>query len=128
MASHILIRYNDNWADEMDINGFVVILDSDWDKIKDLMRKLFERGQWTFGIGTNEEIEYNSFAEWERTLTLTSLTQDDAATFISTCQRSGMRKGYEWKSLIIDYGFFPLPWKDRFTDQDEEKIEVPEGL
>lgn len=116
----------------MDIDGFVVIIDSNWDNIKELMKKFFAaRGSWVFGIGTNEEIEYDSFEDWERTLTLTSLTQEDAATFISTCQRSGIRSGYEWKSLLIDYGFFPLPRKDSFTDpwdSNEEVIEVPEGL
>lgn len=103
----------------MDLDGFIVVWSTDWDAIKESVKKYFDakRGNWEWGIGTNESVEFNSFEAWERSFTTISLTQEDAATFISTCQRIGMRPGEglepDDKRIIIQFGFFPLP--DRFS-------------
>lgn len=57
---YYLIKYSDNWADEMYIDGHTVI---DLEKFHLLNQALKKVSYMKFSIGTNEEIEYNGNLE-----------------------------------------------------------------
>ncbi len=55
----LLIKFHDDWADEMDVEGFFITTQEDWDeKVQTLIEK-FPYGL-TYVLGTNEDIEYES--------------------------------------------------------------------
>lgn len=62
--SKMLITYSDNWTDEMDLDGLFVCSSDEWEKYKETVKKYFESNDsYTYYVGTNEEIEYNTAKE-----------------------------------------------------------------
>lgn len=90
-----LVKYDSNWADEMDIDGFDVFTDSKWEKYLKSFKDHFDKGdEYSYGIGTNEEIEYSSYDEFVRDFKVTEITDEEAATIEKHFGKHG-------------YGFFP---------------------
>ncbi len=60
-----LVIFNDNWADEMDINGFFTC---DGEYLKDVKKKLFSyKDEMEIGIGSNEDITFDNGKDlWKR--------------------------------------------------------------
>lgn len=62
--STMLIKYSDNWADEMDLEGLFICSSEEWEGYKESVKKYFEvNSSYTYYVGTNEEVEYNSANE-----------------------------------------------------------------
>ena len=60
----LLIKFEANWADEMDVEGMFVMSSDDWDKYNEVVEKYFEEAdEMSYCIGTNEEIEFYSAEE-----------------------------------------------------------------
>lgn len=74
----VLVQWDSNWADEMDVTGFVIITQKEASELK---KKLREKKQsFDLYIGTNEEIEYENGKELLDQLTFTKLKPEEAAT------------------------------------------------
>lgn len=56
--SYVLVSWEDNWADEMDVSGFKVFSKSEWNVLKTNINNI--QSPMTFSIGTNEEIDYKN--------------------------------------------------------------------
>jgi len=56
MSTYYMVTYEDNWADEMDIDGHYVLKE---DEYKEFQKALKETKGFEFYIGTNEEIYYD---------------------------------------------------------------------
>ncbi|TFG99045.1 hypothetical protein E4H12_04075 [Candidatus Thorarchaeota archaeon] len=57
----LLVTYNSNWADEMDIDGFYLTTQFRWDRFVERVNSHFkDKDDYTYYIGTNEEIVYES--------------------------------------------------------------------
>jgi len=74
----VLLQWDSNWADEMDIYGFSLMDKEDWLDYKKYLKER-KRG-FTFYIGTNEEIEYRNGKELLDEITVTEITDKEAAT------------------------------------------------
>jgi hypothetical protein len=74
-----LVSYDDNWADEMDVSGSKIFdSKSELDEFFDGFKKYFEEnGYYSFGIGTNEEIEYDTFSDFEEAFTIQPITDNE---------------------------------------------------
>ena len=124
-----LLKFDDNWADEMDVSGFVVY---DEDEYKAWLDKIPDR-QFSYGIGTNEEIEYSDAEEFLRSVTVTSLTSEEVQFFFKFFGHSST-KYIGWdsevgefkrieRSTVASYGFFPdFNWIE-FDELDENDDE-----
>lgn len=93
----LLVKYDSNWADEMDINGFKVLTDKQWEKYQRDFKKHFKEECYTYYVGTNEEIEYSDFEEFRNNFNVSEITDEEAAVL---------------KKLFANlstngYGFFP---------------------
>jgi hypothetical protein len=128
MSKYLFVKYNDNWADEMDITGFAIVKQEDWAAIIEEVKAFFKKklGGWTFGVGTNEEIEYMTFKDWSRQLSQTELSDDEAKTMIDVFKRAKIRPGYDEPRLVIEEGFFPLPSSDEVDEADDDYDEDDE--
>lgn len=94
MAPYKLVKWSDNWADEMDLDGFKVFTNEEFEAYIQGWKKAFEyRGSYTMCVGTNEEIEYESFEEFERTLDVSALDHGEYRTIQD--------------HLGDEFGFFP---------------------
>lgn len=58
MKQKVLVSWSDNWADEIDCEGFVILDNEEWQENKKTIRKI-ER-EFTLSVGSNEEIEYEN--------------------------------------------------------------------
>ena len=78
-----LVKFEENWADEMDISAFAVFSAKEyrcWRHVMDRMEKAMEHAVLTYTFGTNEEQEYEDFKEFDRCFTVKTITNDEANT------------------------------------------------
>ena len=123
-----LLKFNDNWADEMDVDGFVIY---DEDEYKAWLDKIPDH-KFSYGIGTNEEIEYSSKAVFLNSVATTNLTPEEVQFFfkffghpstkcIGWDSKAGEFKRIE-RSTAAGYGFFPdFDWIDEDLDGDDDE-------
>lgn len=73
-----LIKYDDNWADEMDVSGFIVCNFqemSDWKKAMSNLKEIMQYSYFTHQIGSNEEIMYTTFEEFDSCFEVCHITK-----------------------------------------------------
>lgn len=70
-----LIKYDSNWADEIDIDGFIVLSDELHDNFIEAINRI---EYLEFYIGTNEEIIYESPEEILNDLEISDITVEQA--------------------------------------------------
>jgi hypothetical protein len=57
----VLIKFNDNYADEFDVSGFKVMTYDDWVEIeKDLLKSEYLKGPFETYFGSNEALLFNN--------------------------------------------------------------------
>jgi len=72
---HAIITWSDNWADEMDIEGFVI---TNLDEAKEWYESMKNYNEnFEICIGTNEEIYYQNGEEFIKTITLRKLSEEN---------------------------------------------------
>ena len=54
----VLLQWNSNWADEMNIYGFKIVEETEFDEWIEHMKNV--KKPFTVCIGTNEEIDYDN--------------------------------------------------------------------
>lgn len=75
----VLVQFSDNWADEMDVEGCMIMTDEEYEAYLAAARRAFEvRGDVSFCVGSNESIEWGSIHEFERTLFVRQITEEEA--------------------------------------------------
>lgn len=78
-----LVRFEENWADEMDIYAFAVFSAKEyrcWRHVVARLEKAMEKAVFTYSFGTNEEQDYDTFAEFDQCFTVKPITNDQANT------------------------------------------------
>ncbi len=80
-ATHVLVKYDDNWADEFDVEGYRVFTRSEFEHFVDMVSNHSFDGV-RHGFGTNEEIEYFDVESYLNTLTATAISAADFDTFV----------------------------------------------
>ncbi len=80
-----LIKYKDNWADEMDIYGFHILSDETWEKFLAFLDRVKEIPdfQLNIGVGSNEDIDYDSVESLLKAFTVTDIYAEDVASIES---------------------------------------------
>ena len=113
---YYLVKYSDNWADEIDIDGFALFTEEEHnefvsmvDKVCELLRvgEIFE-----YYIGTNEIIIHDHeryFAECFKIHPISSLTYEFIR--VNVCDEDST------------YGFFPIEAMWDFLEQYKEEEE-----
>lgn len=121
----LLVSYDDNYADEFNINGFKVFTTEEWEKWKSsLPENSFEHG-----FGTNECIEYSSKEEFLATCTVKSITVEQAKMLFEifgkkTIDHLDWNGRYHNKiihSTVVDYGMFPTHLSENEDENEDEE-------
>ena len=81
----VLVKWSSNWNGEIDVSGFVIITQEEWDYyLKDVT------GTWyiKFEIGYNKEMYYRKGDHLLEEITATPLTEEEADVIITTIGKS----------------------------------------
>lgn len=68
----VLVTFSDNWADEMDIEGSKIMLESKWEEYKKALKE--RKGRISVGFGTNEDNDYTNGAKLLRAFSAKKIT------------------------------------------------------
>ncbi|AVH85411.1 hypothetical protein RsoM2USA_484 [Ralstonia phage RsoM2USA] len=125
--SKILVKFSDNYADEFDVDGFMVIDKDQFNKEVALIKRMFdEYGEREFYFGTNESFNYGDFDEWFSVFTVTDITDSEADVLSKLFANSwsnrvefGTMNAYEY-ALDSAYDEFGCEEYDVQDEEDEE--------
>lgn len=106
----VLIKWDSNWADEMDIEGFLIISKTKADNFKKQLKDY--DSSFEVYVGTNEDIEYGSGEELLNELTFKSITTEEAKVIKKFFGESGGHTEF-WSAL--DY---LEEWNDENEDDE----------
>ena len=110
----LLIKLHRNWADEFDVEGFVVMDTPQWEAHKVMAKAQFEeKGYIERYFGTNEALEFSSFKDYMDAFAVLELSMEEYEVF----KKFFLVKGYSWeypkgKTNVrldkIDFGTIPM--------------------
>lgn len=96
---YLLVKYEANWADEIDVSGFTVLTKEQWDQnVERIKRHFDEESELTCYIGTNEQIDYYNADEALQDFKVTEITDEQAEVLHQLFGRS-------WGSVKASFGF-----------------------
>lgn len=101
MAEHVLVKFEGNWADEMDVKGFDIV-DKVWwgNYVSKLPDKPFSRY-----VGSNQDIEWSGKADYLRDFTVMDISEEEVAII----------------KKFFPYGSFgKVVWVEDFEEDEEE--------
>lgn len=75
MSEFVLVKFEDNWADEMDVHGFKIYEIEEWTELKVKIAKLNRKME--FCIGTNEELEFKNGKAILKSMTEYKITENE---------------------------------------------------
>ena len=78
IKEYVLVKFEDNWADEMNISGWRTYLKEDWDKYVESVPS--DSFPCTKYVGTNEEIEYENRKEYFNKFKVVPITEEECRT------------------------------------------------
>jgi hypothetical protein len=141
MKQLVLVTFDSNWADEMDVNGFALMELSVWNNFCARIKKeIFTKdaGVVEFGIGTNEELRYESYASWKGDFKVKKVSNSEATVISKAFGLKIKRlKGKDDYDLDFDYnetfGFFAhMHLLDRIanneSNEEAEETEEARGM
>src|ERR1700744_6539680 len=96
--THVLVKYNDNWADEFGVQGYRLFTKEGWEKIDRVITENFTiRNSFEFYFGTNESIDYDSEKDLRGALTIEYLTDAEVeTTFLYLPKEMGIFPYFEY--------------------------------
>lgn len=77
---YLLVEITDNWADEFDTTGFILATKEELDEFLNDIKNYFDENpnsELSYCIGTNQEIEHDSYSSIERCLTITEISEQE---------------------------------------------------
>lgn len=102
----LFIQFSDNWADEIDVEGCALMTQNEYNKFIIAAKKAFANEiNIDFAIGSNEYISYQSFKDFEETLKITEVTNEEVKILE--------------KFHFDNYGHFPIYLFEEYYEEEE---------
>jgi hypothetical protein len=108
--SKVLVKWSGNWADEMNVEGFVIMDDSEWKEYQETAKKV--NSPFSISVGTNEDIEYPNGTALLENIKAKKLTTDEAKTIVKFFGEYG---GQDYFRYCLDDAL-----EDEYEVEDEE--------
>ena len=112
--NYVLIKVDTNWADEMDIEGFLVLPEHKWGELKEKLKVALKKPV-VIWVGTNEELTIDSYKDLMRKLTLEVITEEEASVLGKLFNNSTRRE------IDFSYAFGWILGAVLEVDIDEEE-------
>lgn len=108
-----LVVFNSNWQGEMDVQGYSLMSESEWAEYHSTIEKL--PSLFEICIGTNEQIEFQSAAEFSNSLSVKNITMDEHNFLLDSLGRTfGHFPDIDELNDIID------DYEDEYDEEYEE--------
>jgi hypothetical protein len=105
MSKYLYIKFRANWADEMNVFGFAVMLKSEWHKENDYAREYFnEIPSFEISVGSNQEIEFKGYDEWVSCFEAKEISDITASELISINNGSSNSCSFGKFPTVSEYG------------------------
>lgn len=114
---YYLYKFADNWADEMDLEGFIALTEIQKDIALARIKKEFKRGG-SIGFGTNEDNEYDSLEDVMNCISIKEISQSQYSTIISLFGTSFGETG-----PISEYDIDSDYDDEDYDDEEEEDLD-----
>jgi hypothetical protein len=88
--SKVLVSIQDNYADEFDFGGFVIMSEEDWSEVK----AGIPEGPFEAYLGTNEFQTYKGKEDYLKNVTVETISEEDEATLRRLLHMSQYGSGY----------------------------------
>lgn len=128
----LLLKLDDDWADEMDIHAFRIVTKSLWEHVKHVSElhdeneddDEYEPYEFEISIGTNESLTYDSAIEWYNKVTTKEITEEEAITFINLFGLGVYHEGYGQSCLDLEVFYYDPNFRSyaRFSKQYEQSL------
>lgn len=116
VKNYKFIKFNDNWADEMDISGFMVMTEEKW---KDTKKQILNiKGRFSIAFGSNEDNDYNNGKQLLDRLTIKNIDENEIK-ILKRLFDSGFNK-----DVLVEDG--NNSWFNFFEDLNEEDENLEE--
>ena len=108
MDKYLLLVHDEDWADEFNATGFMVVTEKEWEAAKERAKIIFnaqpdyDESKYSYHsgkrpveyyFGTNEFLEWDTYEEWIKDIKVVKLTDALAAT-IKSVFKPWMRYGF----------------------------------
>ena len=95
--TYTVLKFEDNYADEFDVEGFVVVKSEFAEKWKELVGSFED--SFSFGFGSNEANDYDNGADFVSNITSVVITKEEAIVLANIFKNKG-----EYCNVITKYG------------------------
>jgi hypothetical protein len=122
----ILLKFNENYADEFDLEGFMAISDDEWNAYKEKIKVLIGKNSFQYSFGTNQSVEWNSAEDYLGSFDVTNISQNEYDVLLKLFPYRQFqnfdekKKEFEIDRTIPAQGNCPLFDDDRLKDIVEE--------
>lgn len=117
--TYTMLKFYDNYADEFDVEGFVVVK-SEFAKKWLRLAGVFE-GEISLGFGSNEYIEYRNGSNFVRNVTSKVITDEEANTLVNLFTENS-----NYCNVIAKYGIASYFYENMIDTMAENAIDVTE--
>jgi hypothetical protein len=104
-----LIKWESNWADEMDVSGFVVATEKELDEWKTILKN--RKTGFMFYIGTNEELYYDSGKQLLSECKIKEITKEEAVV---------LKKLFKEQFGFMEFWYYVLEWMEEDSEDGVE--------
>lgn len=105
-----LVKFDDNWADEMDISGYIIMESDKWEKIENNLKNYKDRIY--VGFGTNEDNDYRNGKEFLNTIDVKNITEEEIKTLKKLL-------GSEYGNTSFSYAFENVDEGDEIGEDND---------
>jgi len=90
MKSKVLLKFEDNWADEIDICSWQIVEKEDFELARDRFLENYKDREYSICIGTNEEIEYCNAEKFLSVIEVIDISDEEESVIIKVFGTSKM--------------------------------------
>lgn len=106
-SSYYLIKYADDYEDEFEVSGFVVLTSremNDFDTALNVLETIIESTELSFYFGTNEEMVYDDFKFFLEAISVSILSKSEGAFMLKQFGKSyGTHPYFHIMNLVKNY-------------------------
>ena len=116
----LIITYRDNWADEMDLDGFFIIKTALWNRLVSMLEQQPVPKKITKSIGSNEEIHFENYRHFLSHFTAKPISNQELGLLQSIFKDGEPSMGFAYKVFwgVVEMVFNTL------TDEQFEALDI----
>jgi len=120
MEQMVYVKWESNWADEMDVFGSSVMTITDYNDMMYMAEKVINshNGEYEIYVGTNESIYYDTFDDFNADVSIEAITNSEYDSLMR------LKLDETGQSNIIEYWY----WLEQFDEKEEERLDEEEEM